>query len=102
MLTRAELDRVLREQQARLEARLAAYEGRFAPSSEIPQTLLTHQQFEDELTRFQQEVRYDQARDFRLLLGEISAAEVRAANWIDENRDVLRFALRNNPGLGEH
>jgi hypothetical protein len=102
LLTRADLERALQRQQEQFEVRLATYEEQVTPSSTVPASWLTRDQLDDEMTRFRNEVRYDQARDFRILLGEITATEVRTANWIDENRDVLRYALRNRPEVGEH
>lgn len=102
LLTRADLERALHQQQEQFETRLAAYEPRALGPPTLPATWLTRDELDDEMTRFRDEVRYEQARDFRILLGEITATEVRTASWIDENRDVLRYALRNNPGVEQH
>jgi hypothetical protein len=101
VLTQADLDRALAAQRERFEARLAAFErgaGPGAPAEEVA----TWERVEDELHRVRNEMRQEQARDFRLLLGEINRNEVRTASWIDENRNVLRYALRNNPSVSDY
>ncbi len=105
LVTRAELDELLRAQEGTLETRLAAFASRPAPAQRDSEICLTREQFasqlETELERYRQEVDYTQERDFRILAGQIGAVEQRAASWIDENRDALRLALHYR-GVDEH
>jgi hypothetical protein len=103
LLTRADLEQALLDQQKHFEARLAGIDKRREPTvQEDSRAWLTRAQLEDELSLLEQRVGYDQERNFTILLREISAAQARTASWIDENREVMRYAIRNNPAVGEH
>ena len=101
LVTRAELEQLLRDQQGTLETRLAAFESRPDPAQQQSDVCLTHEQLASEFERYREEVDYTQERDFRILAGQIGAVEQRAVTWIDENRDALRLALRYR-GVDEH
>jgi hypothetical protein len=89
-----------RRQQEGLEQRLAAMEGQTGE----PQAMQASNEFvtRDDLDRALDRIEADQAEQVRFLLGEITATERRAGNWIDETRNALHYvALKSDPRITE-
>jgi predicted anti-sigma-YlaC factor YlaD len=83
-----------------LETRIAELEQAATASN----SGLNREQFDAELARWARRVEVGRARDVEYLLSEITAAERRTGNYINNNSEaLLRVALASNkPGLSQH
>ena len=101
---RSELTSALQANREAMEARFARLEEyattRTAPV-EMPPTA-TAAQLEAELRRLQRRIDASRARDFELLLREITASELRTGSRIVQTQNALRFvALKDDPRFTE-
>jgi len=94
------------ELQSALEAQQARFEGLLSEDQAVLPASITLEEFEQGLARMERRCAADRTRDLEFILGEISATEQRAGNWIDqtrsETRNALRYvALQNDPRFSE-
>jgi hypothetical protein len=67
-----------------------------------PAAGITRDELQTEMSALERRLAVSRARDLEFLLGEIEATEMRAANWVEQTRDGLRYvALASNAGVSE-
>ncbi len=100
-LTRADVEGLIREQEARLARRLEPAPSGAKPSSPAAlEAAVTKKDLDDAFSRFEKKVDGRRAADLGYVLDAITSSELRSSARIGQTRDALRYvALANDPRI---